>query len=92
MRILFNLAHILLLLSLVASSQSAYKKITNTLDPEAKCLDGSSPAFYLHEGDPKNILFYLQGGADCAGTDLSSTLERCYQRSKSMYGSSIYWA
>lgn len=73
MKIIAKLLAIFLLLATV-SSQGVYKKIVNTLDPEAKCLDGSSPAIYLHEGDSKNILFYMMGGADCAGKDLPATL------------------
>jgi O-palmitoleoyl-L-serine hydrolase len=34
----------------------------------------------------------MMGGGDCGGTDLQTTLENCYQRSKTVYGSSIYWA
>jgi hypothetical protein len=62
------------LLLFTASADSFYKKIAHKLDPEAKCLDGSPAAIYLHEADPKNILFYLIGGADCAGKDLGGTL------------------
>lgn len=81
----------LLVLTIGANSQALYKKIANNLDPEARCLDGSIPSIYLHEADPKNILFYFIGGASCGEDSLSATLESCYQRSKSMYGSSIYW-
>jgi hypothetical protein len=62
------------LLILVRSEEPAYKKVVHNTDPEARCIDGSSPAIYLHEGDPKNILFFFQGGADCAGKDLGDTL------------------
>jgi hypothetical protein len=27
-----------------------YKKIVHTTDPDARCLDGSPPALYVHEG------------------------------------------
>lgn len=27
-----------------------YKKIVHTTDPDAKCLDGSPPALYVHQG------------------------------------------
>jgi len=27
-----------------------YQKVTHDIDPEAKCLDGSSPALYVHSG------------------------------------------
>jgi hypothetical protein len=80
------------LLLLTISSGSLYNKIIHNTDPEAKCLDGSPAAIYLHEGDPKNILIYFMGGVGCAGKDLNETLEHCYQRSKGMNGSSTYWA
>lgn len=57
-------------------SQSEFTKIVHSTDPEAKCLDGSSPMLYLHEGgDTKNIIFHMFGGAACLGSDLASTLE-----------------
>lgn len=34
----------------VANCEVVYKKIINNLDPDAKCLDGSPGALYLHEG------------------------------------------
>jgi O-palmitoleoyl-L-serine hydrolase len=47
---------------------------------------------YYHEGgDTKNLLFYFVGGGACMGTDLASTLESCYQRSKGEFGSSSKW-
>lgn len=49
---------------------ASYTKITHKLDPEAKCLDGSSPAIYLHQADPNNILIYIQGGGVCGGSSL----------------------
>lgn len=33
-------------------------------------------------------MFHFQGGGACLGTDLASTLEQCYQRSKGQLGSS----
>jgi hypothetical protein len=69
-----------------------YTKVIHNTDPEAKCLDGSSPMIYLHEGgDTKNILFYFLGGGACTGTDLASTLEACYKRSKGQFGTSKVW-
>jgi len=72
-----NSVKILLFICLISSSLSAslYSKVIHNTDPEAKCLDGSSPMVYLHEGgDTKNILFYFIGGGACMGTDLASTL------------------
>lgn len=80
-----------LILAISTASQAIYNKVIHNIDPEARCLDGSLPAIYLHEADPKNILFYMIGGASCGEDSLSATLESCYQRSKTMYGSSIYW-
>ena len=75
-----------------ASASPDYVKIVHNTDPEAKCLDGSSPMVYLHEGgDTNNILFHMIGGGACAGTTLDSTLESCYKRSKGQFGSSTHW-
>lgn len=30
--------------------QETYRKVIHNIDPEAKCLDGSSPALYVHSG------------------------------------------
>lgn len=73
-------------------STSDYTKIIHNTDPNAKCLDGSGPMIYLHEGgDTKNILFYFVGGGACLGIDLASTLESCYKRSKGRFGTSTLW-
>ena len=66
-----------------STSSMNYTKVTHNTDPEAKCLDGSPPIVYLHEGgDTKKFVFHLIGGGACLGTDLQSTLESCYKRSK----------
>jgi hypothetical protein len=31
-------------------TQELYKKVTHNIDTEAKCLDGSPPALYVHSG------------------------------------------
>lgn len=36
------------LLTCLILANNNYTKYTNTLDPHAKCLDGSSPALYVH--------------------------------------------
>jgi len=73
---------IILLFGMVMGA-AFYKKVIHNTDPNAKCLDGSSPMIYLHEGgDTKNIIFYMIGGGACIGTDLASILESCYRRSK----------
>lgn len=59
-----------LLISIVLSS-SFYTKIIHNTDPEAKCLDGSPPAIYVHEGgDTSRILIYMLGGGACVGNTL----------------------
>ena len=91
-----NILKILLLICLVISclglASTDYTKVIHNTDPEAKCLDGSAPMIYLHEGgDTKNLLFYFVGGGACLGTDLASTLENCYKRSKGRFGTSTLW-
>ena len=41
---------LLLAFTLAVSSQSIYRKVIHNTDPEAKCLDGSPGALYIHEG------------------------------------------
>lgn len=45
-------------------SPQHFKKTVNTLDPEAKCLDGSPPIYYIHQGLSKNnfIIWFYGGG------------------------------
>lgn len=38
------------LLTLTHSQSTFYQKVIHNTDPEAKCLDGSSPFLYIHEG------------------------------------------
>ena len=45
LKFIFVLA--LIAISLNAQS-SEYKKVLNTIDPEAKCLDGTPPVLYMH--------------------------------------------
>jgi len=52
-----------------------YTKIFNHLDPEAKCLDGSPPILYEHQGTSKNnFLIFFYGGGFFGAEDLASTL------------------
>ncbi len=58
-------------------------------DPTALCLDGSPGVYYIERGQyPKTIVLYFEGGGWCGDKDLASTIENCYQRSKTNYGSS----
>lgn len=83
------LAIILGLVLLVNGSEEPYKLVIHNTDPEAKCLDGSSPALYVHEGgDFKKIMVFFEGGAFCQGLTTDQVLENCYKRSKTDLGSS----
>lgn len=77
----------------VALADGPYKKIIHTTDPNAKCLDGTPPILYLHEGsDRTRFLIYFVGGGLCSGLTLDDAIENCYQRSKTNLGSSaIDW-
>ena len=41
---------LILSLFITVQSQAYYRKVTHNTDPEAKCLDGSPAALYIHEG------------------------------------------
>jgi len=59
--------------------------------PGAVCLDGSEADFYISEGSGGNqnkFLIYFEGGAWCGDSDLSRTIESCYNRSSTGLGSS----
>lgn len=46
-----NKISFLVLFLLTASIQTQkYKKIVHKTDPDARCLDGSPPALYVHQG------------------------------------------
>ena len=63
------------LLFQLISSEEVYKKIIHNTDPEAKCLDGSPGALYVHEGTEKGKFFiYFIGGGFCGVNTLSGTL------------------
>lgn len=80
---------LLLLLIVTLCVEKPYKKVIHNTDPNARCLDGSSPALYIHEGgDPYNFVIFFNGGGSCGGPDQQSVLENCYQRSKTDLGSS----
>lgn len=73
---------LLFLAVLILSSSLTYRKIVNSKDPEAVCLDGQQAFIYtpdkLEEG--KNLLVYFMGIPSfsfCGGSSLSRTLENC---------------
>lgn len=81
-----------IIFALSAANAQKYRKIVHTTDPDAKCLDGTPPALYVHEGSEKDkFLIFLEGGGFCQGETQADTLEQCYQRSKTMLGSSNLW-
>ena len=70
---------LLILITLVHSIN--YTKVIHNFDPEAKCLDGSSPAVYMHQGSkPENILIWLVGNGTCfvAKKNYEENLLSCY--------------
>lgn len=85
-------AKTLCLLALLSLCLGQYKKITHQTDPEALCLDGSTPALYVHQGSqPKNILMVMMGGGACAESTLEKSLDACLKRTETLFGSSIPW-
>ena len=80
-------------LTTLSVSDGPYKKVIHTTDPNAKCLDGSPPILYVHEGsDRTRIVIYFVGGGLCSGLTLDEAIEDCYKRSKTNLGSSsIDW-
>lgn len=71
------------------AGEDLYRKVIHNTDPNAKCLDGTPPALYLHEGgDTKKFLIFFVGGGYCRGKNLNQVLESCYSRSKGDNGSS----
>jgi len=83
-----QLLFVLALLLLAQTQTQVFNRVLLT-DPNAKCLDGSPGAHYLYQGDPTKILIFFEGGGWCGASDLSTTLESCYQRSKGALGSSL---
>ncbi len=67
-----SLSFVLLSIIVLASSaEIPYKKVIHNTDPDAKCLDGSSPAIYVHEGgDSDKFLIFFMGGGYCEGKTL----------------------
>lgn len=85
---------LILVLAILLSLSYAqkYKKIVHLTDPEARCLDGSPPAIYVHQGTEKDkFLLFLEGGGFCQGETQAEVIEQCYQRSKTLLGSSNFW-
>jgi hypothetical protein len=85
----FGLILLALLCTAAVAQEEPYKKVIHESDPDAKCLDGTPPALYLHEGgDDKKFLIFFVGGGYCEGTTLNEVLESCYRRSFGDNGSS----
>jgi uncharacterized protein YigE (DUF2233 family) len=54
----------LALLAITVLTFSTYKKFTVD-DPDALCLDGSKPAYYVKEGDISKWVINFEGGGWC---------------------------
>jgi len=66
---------ILLFCLIFLANCQPYRKVIHKTDSEAKCLDGTPPAVYLHDGgDHKNFLILFMGGGYCAGVSIDGTL------------------
>ena len=51
-------------------AEEPYQLVIHNTDPNAKCLDGTSPGLYLHEGgDYQHFLVFFIGGGFCAGAN-----------------------
>jgi hypothetical protein len=74
---------------LAFSQVATYRKIV-VPDGNALCLDGSPGVYYIDDSGriPTKFLLHFDGGGWCAEGDLASTIESCYQRSKTDLGSS----
>jgi hypothetical protein len=58
-------------------------------DRDAFCLDGTKPAYYVHQGDKNKFILSFEGGGWCGShLGLEQTVEDCFQRSKTALGSS----
>jgi O-palmitoleoyl-L-serine hydrolase len=80
---------VITLLIVSEAAEQPFKKVIHNIDPKAKCIDGSPPAIYIHQGsEPSNFIIFFNGGGFCSGATLEQTLENCYQRSKTDLGSS----
>jgi hypothetical protein len=68
---------ILVLAILLSASQAQnYKKVVHLTDPEARCLDGSPPAIYVHQGSEKDkFMLFLEGGGFCQGETQAQVIE-----------------
>lgn len=55
---------ILLLLIASCMAFSVYKKYM-VEDPDALCLDGTTPAYYIKYGDPTKWIISFEGGGWC---------------------------
>lgn len=68
------------------SIATGYFLTEESVNQDAKCLDGSPPLYYYIEGQDEGMekwLIYFQGGAWC------TSLENCYERSLTSLGSTL---
>ena len=56
----------------IKAIEEDYKLVIHNSDSMAKCLDGTSPALYLHEGgDKQKFVVFFVGGGYCEGETIS---------------------
>ncbi|KAL4478272.1 hypothetical protein ABPG72_016584 [Tetrahymena utriculariae] len=89
---------IILLLAFIILKISAQGAVGEVIflnnSKSAKCLDGSPFAYVYFKGfgDGKDKFYiYMQGGGSCDGDTTEDLLESCFQRSKTILGSSKEW-
>lgn len=88
---------LLLTFCLLLSSINAvelYKLVKHPKDRGAMCLDGSALGTYIHEGKGKNkdkFLIHFCGGGHCGDDTLNETVDNCYNRSFTMFGTSTIY-
>jgi len=81
-----------LMVALGESQPLQLTKIDQTVSPNAKCIDGTAPAYYWRNGngtDSKKAVLFLEGGGWCYPSEvLQVTGANCAYRAKSGLGSS----
>jgi hypothetical protein len=62
-------------LFLTAVTQMPYQRIIHNIDPEARCLDGSPAALFIHQGSEKDkFMIYFEGGGMCSGINQNAAI------------------
>ena len=78
----------------IGAVRTEYQRFFMSQERGAACLDGSAPLIFIDEGEGANkdkFFVWMIGGGTCISLGVNETLEECYQRSFSEYGSSSYY-